>query len=156
MKERILFAFCIVAATLLCVWFGMGLQPMPTHAQVIPTGRLFNCVIQANTATTIQAVGGDCVAPEASNSLYVIDVNMASTTSSGSAADSMPTLKAVLGNTCTTGSPTIIWLGQNIAASQNVDNSTVPIRVGAGNALCWIDSTAGTKTWVIRGWIGPA
>lgn len=144
----VIVSLCLFAA-------GLSIHPQPVNAQTYNRlGRNFNCVVTTSTATTVQAVGGDCVAPDSQSSLYITDINFGSSAASGTAADSMPTLKAISGNTCTSAT-TVIWLAQNAATTSIVHNQSVPIKVGAGNALCWIMTTAGTKTIVIDGYIGP-
>ena len=113
----------------------------------------FICVVEVSTATTIQAVGGDC-AGEANISHFITGITVSSSSNSSTAADAMPTLKYGTGSTCATGT-TIVWLGQTLANTAFSDKFDPPIRIPPTNDLCWIASEAGTKTWVIRGFDAP-
>lgn len=113
-----------------------------------------SCVVAVSTATTVQAVGGSCAAPGAGLSIYITDVEFGSSAASGTAADSFPTLKSGTGGTC--GSATaVIWQALGVANSTTVANYTTPVKVTANNEVCWIMSTAGSKTIQIRGYIAP-
>lgn len=120
-----------------------------------PKGDNFSCVVTVSTATTLQAVGGKCIAPGAGLSLYVTDVLFASN-AQAIAADAFPTLKYGTGGTCGTGT-TVFWGGMAAAAVQQslISNMTTPIRIPANNEICWIDSTAGSKFLVLNGYIAP-
>lgn len=111
------------------------------------------CTVTVSTATTIQAVGGSCVAPGAGLSIYVTDILFASS-ASGIAADAFATLKYGTGGTCGTGT-TVFWGALSAAANITVDNLTTPIKIPGNNELCWINTTAGSKFLVIRGFIAP-
>jgi hypothetical protein len=115
----------------------------------------FSCPVPVSTATTIQAFGGSCVAPGASLSLYITDVNV-STNASGIAADTFMTIKSGTGGTC--GSNTaVVWAAFTAAAAQAnvVEQLVTPIKITANNELCWINSTAGSKFLVVNGYIAP-
>jgi hypothetical protein len=114
----------------------------------------FNCVVPVSTATTIQAVGGSCIAPGASVRLYITDVEFG-TNASGIAADSFPTLKTGTGGTCGTGT-TVIWQAFTPAAAQaqQVVVYKTPIRLPLNSELCWINTTAGSKVLQVHGFIG--
>lgn len=110
------------------------------------------CVVTVSTATTIQAVGGDCAA-KPNQALFITDI-LSMTNAGGIAADSYNTLKYGTGTTCGTGT-TVIWFAMTPAATQTtvIDNSTYPIRLPQNVDLCWINSTAGSKGWVIKGYL---
>lgn len=113
-----------------------------------------SCTVIVSTATTVQAVGGSCVAPGAGLSIYITDIEFGSSAASGVAADSFPTLKSGTGGTC--GAATaVIWQALSAANTTQVANYTVPIKVTANNELCWIMTTAGSKTLKIQGFIAP-
>lgn len=115
----------------------------------------FSCVVTVSTATTIQAVGGSCVAPGAALRLYITDITFA-TNAGAIAADTFPTLKTGTGGTC--GSNTaVVWEGFTTASTQQtlIQDFTTPIRLPLNQELCWIDSTAGSKTLVVNGYIAP-
>lgn len=112
-----------------------------------------HCVVTVSTATTIQAVGGSCVAPGAGLSIYITDVAFAAS-AAGIAADAFPTLKSGTGGTC--GAATaVVWQALTAAAIVAIDNRTTPIKLTANNELCWISSTAGSKAIQISGFIAP-
>jgi hypothetical protein len=114
----------------------------------------FNCVVAVSTATTIQAVGGSCIAPGAGLSLYITDIEFGSSAASGTAADSFPTLKSGTTGTCGTGTA-VIWQALSTANSTVVANLSQPIKVAANSEVCWIMSTAGSKTIQLHGYIAP-
>lgn len=125
------------------------------HAQQFSGANAINCVVTVSTATTIQAVGGNCVAPGSIYRLYITDVQF-SASASGITADSFPTLKTGTGGTC--GSNTsVVWTAFTAAAAQAsvVQDFTTPIKLPLNQELCWIESTAGSKTVTINGYIAP-
>lgn len=127
----------------------------PAHAQGDLPGSPIRCVVTVSTATTLQAVGGNCLAPGPQQSIYITDILFA-TNAAGIAADSFNTLKSGTGGTCGTGTA-VIWGAFTTAATQAtvVENLKTPIRVAANNEICWINSTAGSKFLVINGYVGP-
>jgi hypothetical protein len=112
-----------------------------------------NCVVTVSTATTIQAVGGSCVAPGAGLSIYVTDIEFTAS-AAGIAADAFPTLKTGTGGTCGSGT-TVVWQALTAAAIVAVSNRSTPIKLPANSELCWITSTAGSKSLDIGGFIAP-
>lgn len=116
-------------------------------------GRI-RCTVAVSTATTVQAVGGSCVAPGATSSIYITDVKFGTSAAAGTAADSFPTLKSGTGGTC--GAATaVVWQALTAANTTVVDNLTQPIKLTANHELCWIMTTAGSKTIDIVGYIAP-
>jgi hypothetical protein len=118
----------------------------PNHVQ---------CQVTVSTATTIQAVGGSCAAPGAGLSVYITDIDF-STNAAGITADSFNTLKSGTGGTCGSGTA-VIWQCMTAAATQATCSSHLksPIKVAANSEVCWINSTAGSKTLNIEGYIAP-
>lgn len=112
------------------------------------------CTVAVSTATTIQAVGGSCATPGAGFSIYITDIEFGSSAASGTAADSFPTLKSGTGGTCGTATA-VIWQALSIANSTQVANYTTPRKVTANSEVCWIMTTAGSKTVQINGYIAP-
>jgi len=110
------------------------------------------CVVTVSTATTITAVGGDCAA-QPGRALFITDV-LSMTNASGIAADSYNTLKYGTGTTCGTGT-TVIWFAMTAAATQAtvIDNRQTVLRLPQNVDLCWINSTAGSKGWIITGYL---
>lgn len=128
---------------------------LPFTGQTVVNGRKdgFNCVVGVSTATTLQAVGGACASPSATRPIYVTDIEFGSSAAGSTAADSFPTLKYGSGTTCGTGT-TIFWQAMVTANGNIIANLTMPIKVPKGNDLCWIMSTAGSKTIQIHGFYG--
>ena len=125
------------------------------HAQQFSGANAINCVVTVSTATTIQAVGGSCIAPGANVRLYITDVEFG-TNASGIAADSFPTLKTGTGGTC--GSNTsVVWQAFTPAAVQTqvVKSYSTPLKLPLNQELCWINSTAGSKVVQVNGYIAP-
>jgi hypothetical protein len=113
----------------------------------------FTCTVTVSTATTIQAVGGSCVAPGAGLSLYLTDIRF-DASATGIGADAFPTLKSGTGGTC--GSNTaVVWGWLSAAATNATDNRSRAIKLAANNELCWISSTAGSKFVQVSGFIAP-
>lgn len=136
-----------------CVAF-TGHHPFESPVVQAQTTRIRNitCVVAVSTATTVQAVGGECVAPGAANRIVITDVSFGTSAASGTAADSFPTLKSGTGGTC--GAATVVvWQALAAANTTVVDNLTTPVAVPLNNELCWIMTTAGSKTVQIRGYI---
>lgn len=128
--------------------------PSASFSQVVnPAQRnIFRCTVVASTATTIQAVGGSCVAPGARLALYVTDIIMGSSVISSTAADSALTLKAGTGGTC--GTATVSLLSVPALANTSVAMHLIaPMELPTNNELCWIHSPAGTKWITILGYI---
>jgi hypothetical protein len=121
----------------------------PLHAQNPAAFEPVRCVVAVSTATTITAVGGDCAA-KTGRALFITDITFA-TTASGTAADAVPTIKYGTGTTCGTGT-TIIWLAAGPAGGfVAIDNMIKPLQLPQAVDVCWINSTAGSKSLVIRG-----
>lgn len=114
----------------------------------------FSCFVAASTAVTITAFGGSCVAPGAGLSLYLTDVLFASSSAAGTAADSFPTIKTGTGGTCGTGTA-VRWAALNAANTAVIQQFTTPIKMPANSEICWIDTTAGTRTVTVSGYIAP-
>lgn len=138
-----------IAAILLLV----ALVTPASHAQPA-RGDAVRCVVPVSTATTIQAVGGDCAA-RPGYTLWVTDISF-STNAAGIAADSFNTLKYGTGTTCGTGT-TVFWGAFTAAATQATATETfaTPMRLPANVDVCWINSTAGSKFLVITGFATP-
>jgi hypothetical protein len=113
-----------------------------------------NCVVPVSTATTIQAVAAGCAAPGAGLSIYITDIEFGSSAASGTAADSFPTLKSGTGGTCGTATA-VIWQALTAANTTQIANLSQPIKVAVNSEVCWIMSTAGSKTIQIHGFIAP-
>lgn len=142
---------CAVCCVML--WASTALaQGQPQYVRQDHPNR-FHCVVAVSTATTLQAVGGSCVAPGAGLALYVTDV-LFSASAAGIGADAFPTLKSGTGGTCGTGTA-VIWEALTAAAIVAIDNRSIPIRVPTNSEICWISSTAGSKTVQISGFIAP-
>lgn len=124
-----------------------------SHAQQMQ-GDPFRCVVTVSTATTITAIGGDCVARPGFTP-WITDISF-STNAAGIAADSFNTLKYGTGTTCGTGT-TVFWAAMTAAATQaTVSQSfTTPLRLANAVDLCWINSTAGSKFLTIAGFYKP-
>ena len=116
-------------------------------------GEPFRCTVTVSTATTITAVGGDC-AGTAAISLWVTDIVGSSSAAAVTTADTMMTLKYGTGTTCGTGT-TVFFVALHEANTTFHHSFLTPIRIPAANDLCWINSTAGTKTWVLTGFKRP-
>ena len=115
----------------------------------------FRCTVTVSTATTITAVGGDCAAPGPRLRHYITGIVASSSAAASTSADAMMTLKYGTGTTCGTGT-TVFWLALQEANTTVVHSPIVPpIRVAYNSDLCWINSVAGTKTWVITGYFAP-
>lgn len=124
------------------------------NGQTVVNGRKdgFNCVVAVSTATTVQAVGGACASP-GTRPIYITDIEFGSSAAGGTAADSFPTLKQGSGTTCGTNT-LVIWQSMITANGEVNPNFTTPIKVTKGNDICWIMTTAGSKTLQIHGFYG--
>lgn len=121
----------------------------PLRAQVPSSFEPVRCVVAVSTATTITAVGGECAA-KTGQAFFITDIT-AATTASGTAADAVPTLKYGTGTTCGTGT-TVIWLAAGPSGGFVVsDHFIKPLRLPQAVDICWINSTAGSKSWVLSG-----
>lgn len=123
-------------------------------AQTTVNGRKdgFNCVVAVATATTLTSA---CTSPSSNKAMYVTDIEFGTSAAAGTAADSFPTLKYGTGSTCGTGT-TVFWQALTAANSTVIVNLSVPIKIPKGNDICWIMSTAGSKTIQIHGFYGDA
>lgn len=144
---------CRVFVFVLLVWMA-GLPPVAAQDVISAANPLLiTCVVTVSTATTIQAVGGSCVAPGTNRSIYITDI-LFSASAAGIAADAFPTLKFGTGGTCGTGTG-IAWALLTAAATAAPMSLRTPIKVPANNELCWISSTAGSKFVFLSGYIAP-
>lgn len=115
---------------------------------------LISCNVAVSTATTLTAFGGSCAAPGANLSIYITDITFSASAASGTAADSMPTIKSGTGGTCGTGTA-VVFEQFNPANGGFHAPFHTPIRVAANSEICWIDSTAGSKAVHVNGFIAP-
>lgn len=122
----------------------------PMHAQL--RGVPVSCVVTVSTATTITAVGGDCAA-RPGFTLWITDI-ASSSTAAGTTADTFNTLKYGTGTTCGTGT-TVFWGALTTGTIMMVQSFATPIRLPANVDVCWINSTAGSKFWVLTGYYTP-
>jgi hypothetical protein len=124
----------------------------PAHAQTAVTGRKdgFNCVVAVSTSTSLTAA---CSAISSNRPLFITDIEFGSSAASGTAADSFPTLKYGTGTTCGTGT-TIFWQALTAANTTQTSDLITPIKIPQGNDVCWIMTTAGSKTIQIHGFYG--
>lgn len=153
LKRITILEFCAIVAIAVVVICSLAVGP-PTHAQQqLNAGVPFHCVVTVSTATSLTAVGGNCIAPTSGGSLHLTSI-VSSTSDAGIAADSYNTLKYGSGSACGTGTTTV-WQAFTPAATQATAGQLfqTPVFIPAGNALCWINSTAGSKAWVIDGFI---
>lgn len=146
---RVCFAAVLMAAAVVGVVRAQ--RSLPSQAN--PTE--ISCVVTISTATTIQAVGGSCVAPGAGLSIYITDILFA-TNAGAIAVDTFNTLKSGTGGTCGTATA-VVWGAMTAAATQAtvIQSFARPIKLPANNELCWINSTAGSKFLVITGYLAP-
>lgn len=109
------------------------------------------CTVTISTATTVQAVGGDCAA-RPGRSLWITSISY-STNAGAIAADTFGTLKFGTGTTCGTGT-TVFWGAMTPAATQTTvfEDFSTPMQLPVNVDVCWINSTAGSKFWVITGY----
>jgi hypothetical protein len=121
-------------------------------AQTTVNGRKdgFNCVVAVSTATTLTSA---CTAIAGNRAMYVTDIQFGTSAAAGTAADSFPTLKYGTGTTCGTGT-TVFWQSLTTANSTVVTDLSTPIKIPKGNDICFIMSTAGSKTIQIQGFYG--
>lgn len=121
---------------------------LPFHPNMI------SCHVAVSTATTITAVGGSCAAPGANKCIFITSATFSASAASGTAADSMPTLKSGTGGTCGTATA-VVFAQFNPANGGWHAPFPTPYKVPVNSELCWIDSTAGSKLVDILGFIAP-
>jgi hypothetical protein len=85
--------------------------------------------------------------------MFITDIEFGSSAASGTAADSFPTLKYGTGTTCGTGT-TIFWQALTAANTTYYASLNTPIKIPQGNDVCWIMTTAGSKTIQLHGFYG--
>ncbi len=131
---------------------GIGVVFLALTAQTIVNGRKdgFNAVQAVSTATTLTALQTNI---SATRPMYITDIEFGSSAAGSTAADSFPTLKYGTGSTCGTGT-TVFWQAMITANGQVTSNLVTPIKIPKGNDVCWIMSTAGSKTVQIHGFFG--
>lgn len=111
----------------------------------------FNCIQAVSTATTLTAL---CSAVAPNRAMYITDIEFGSSAAAATfSADTFPTLKFGTGTTCGTGT-TVAWQAMVGATGQVTSNLVTPIKIPKGNDVCWIMSTAGSKTVQIHGFFG--
>jgi hypothetical protein len=147
----------VVVAILLATW---ALSAQSTWSDVRHEVTLrndpqaFSCTVVDSAATILTAFGGSCVAPTiGSQSLYITDIVASSSAASTVTADQALELKA--GTTASTGCDTgtaTVWASFTPAMGSVTATFTTPIKVGANQALCWMDAVAGSKTFIVNGY----
>jgi len=127
-----------------------GSASMVQAQSVAPERRnIMTCSTFVSTATTLTELTGCAV--EAGTTYYITDIVFASSVISATAADSQLTIKYGTGTACATGT-TVAWVASNLAHTTVTSSLQTPIRIPKGNALCWIDSPAGTKSVLVVGY----
>lgn len=146
------FAAIVFLAAITVAGIAIALHAQTGTASLGTNG--FSCVVTVSTATTLQTFGGSCAAPGANVRLYITDVQF-SANASGITADSFPTLKSGTGGCAS--NLAVVWTSFTPAAAQAsvIQDFTVPIRLPLNSDLCWIESTAGSKTVTVNGYIAP-
>jgi hypothetical protein len=145
MKTRLIIGMALMAA-LAVMYDSLFVQAQ----SVRPEGRnVIRCHTLVSTATTLTELTGCPVV--AGTTYYVTDVIFASSVISATAADSQLTLKYGTGSACATGT-VVFWVASNLAHTTVTSHLQTPIRIPKGNAICWIDSPAGTKSVTVLGY----
>lgn len=157
-KAQKLFTYCSVL--LLVVVSGiLASLPVRVHAQTGTTSlglNSINCVVTVSTATTLQEVGGNCLAPTTTGQrLYITDIIFGANADAIAAGTFMTLETGTKVSTACDTNPAVIWQGFAPAATQQsvVQDLTTPMRLPANSELCWIDSTAGSKVLSVNGYI---
>lgn len=122
-------------------------------AQTVTNGHRdgFNCVVAVSTATTLTAA---CPAIATNRAMFITDIEFGSSAAAATfSADTFPTLKYGTGTTCGTGT-TVFWQSMIGATGEVISNLQTPIKVPKGNDVCFIMSTAGSKTVQLHGFYG--
>lgn len=114
----------------------------------------FSCSVVNNTATTLTAFGAPCAAPGAGLSLYLTSVTASATVISTATADQYLELKTGTGGTCGTATA-VVWASYSLAFAPVVAQFAVPLKVAANSELCWMHAAAGSKTFIVNGYIAP-
>ena len=142
--RRVLLAV-IVALTLLS-------QPVAAQQQA---GQMQSCNVINASATTLTAfVGAGCVGREAQVAFYITDITASATVIATATADTYLTLKYGTGTNCGTGT-VVLWAAYNLAFGAVEADLVTPLKVPGGQDLCWIHAGTGSKTFIVRGYLGP-
>lgn len=132
----------------------LALLSTPVAAQQQP-GQLLTCQVVNSTATTLTAfVGAGCIGREAQVAFYITDIVASSTVIATATADTYLTLKTGTGTNCGTGTA-VLWAAYNLAFAPVAVSLNTPLKVPGGQDLCWMHVAAGSKTFIVRGYLGP-
>ena len=142
----------IIVILLLCG--GPSINPSSATEISHAASQEWVCTVTLTTVTTLQAIGGKCAAPGVGQSLYITDI-VSGGDAMGTDSDSFNTLKYGTGGACGTGTTTIYGAKTNATLETWGDHFQVPIKIPPNNELCWINTTVGSKFWVITGFIAP-
>lgn len=141
--RRILYALALVL-----------LLATPTSAQQ-QVGQLQTCqVINTSTATLVAFVGAGCVGRETQVAFFITDIVASASVVATTTADQQLTLKYGTGTNCGTGT-VVLWSAYNLAFDPVAVNLTTPLKVPGGQDLCWMHAATGSKTFIVRGYLGP-
>lgn len=155
----------LYAAIVVALFYG-GLSYGITHAQTVWSDvrhevvvrnnvGAFTCTIVNSAATTLTAFGGSCVAGSpAGPALYITDIVASASAIATATTDQYLSIKSGTGGSCGTATATV-WSAYNVAFAPVVQDFTVPIKVAAGQELCWMDAVVGSKTLIVSGYTGP-
>ena len=144
--------WCRTGSIVLMTSIMLLLLATATATPQLSEGRPIRCTVTVSTATTLTAVGGQCAAPPGDQAIHITDILASASAAAGTAADAQLTLKYGTGGTCGTGT-TVIWQLIHPLNTVTAAAFVTPIVIPRGNELCWINSTAATKTWLILGFI---
>lgn len=107
-----------------------------------------------NAATILTVLSSQCAAPGAGLSLYITDISASASVISSTTADNYLELKVGTGGACGTGTA-VVWGAYSLAFSPVHASFNMPLKLPANNELCWMHAAAGSKTFVVTGFIAP-
>ena len=164
MKRQLTTFALEVAAVVLAIGLAAHVWPTRADAQSVFNDQrhevtvrnnvgAFACSVVNSAATTLTALGGSCVAPTVvGQSLYITDITASASAAATTTADQYLELKSGTGGSCGTGTA-VVWAAYNAANDGKAISFTTPIQVAANSELCWMDAVAGSKSFVVQGYI---
>lgn len=131
------------------------LSPTPTvKAQTQLGGPIVVCnAINQTTATLIAFTQTGCINRDTQTALYITDIVASATTIATTTTDQYLVLKSGTGTNCGTGT-VILWAAYNLAFAGVAQQFKTPLKVNGGQDLCWMDAVAGSKSFVVTGYLG--
>jgi hypothetical protein len=106
------------------------------------------------TLVTVATLWEFIPAPAAGKSIHITDITYSASGATTATTDQQNLLKYGTGTNCATGT-TLLWGAQGAALATITKRFTVPLKVPAAKAVCYMNAAAGTKIISLNYFVAP-